>query len=262
MRTVIRARRAARGFSMIELLVTIALAGVIFAAMVPMFANALKKSAADNYRVTAVNLAQDRLEKVRLLDYKDITNTNLNSATIGPNWFVTSTNVGGKTYSVSSAVVPADSSAKPPYKRVTVNVTWTESYKNGSGVWVATPHTTAVDTVVKNPDAVTITTAPTPTATPTAFDVTASFKYWDDVSPTGHGYGVSIIRQVPTPVTTLSPSLLQPTASQHTVSWTNVPGGPDITYVVQCKGAHVTSMTPPFHLLTDAWLHFDTDPGN
>ena len=53
------------GFSLIELLVTILLAVIIFAAMVPLFANALKKSSGDNLRVTATNIAQARIERVQ-----------------------------------------------------------------------------------------------------------------------------------------------------------------------------------------------------
>ena len=58
---------------MVELLVTIVLAGIIFAAMVPFFANALKRPPATTLRVDATNIAQDRIEQIRLLDYADIT---------------------------------------------------------------------------------------------------------------------------------------------------------------------------------------------
>jgi len=54
--------------------------------------------------------------------------------------------------------------------------------------------------------------------------------------------------------------MLRPTSASG-VSWSSIPGGPNITYVVQCKGDHLTSKTPPFHLLSDAWLDFDTNPG-
>jgi prepilin-type N-terminal cleavage/methylation domain-containing protein len=259
----VRTRCAARGFSMVELLVTIVLAGIIFAAMVPLFASALKKSAADNNRVLATNLAQERLEKVRLLRFADITATNLNSATIGPNWFTTTeTPVGGKTYTINSAVDTDDPNA--PYKAVIVDVTWSETTSAG----VTAPHTTTMKTLVKNPaETIETTTTGGGGGTPGGngpFTVTVSFKYWDDVD--GSGQGVSIIRQVPTPVATLSPAKLRPTSSNHTVQWTGIPGGTDITYVVQCIGDHGTMTTPPFHLLSDitagAPLKFDTDPGN
>ena len=65
--------RPQRGFSLVELLVTIVIAGIIFAAMVPFFANALKRTSEDELRVDATNIAQDRIEQVRLLAYADIT---------------------------------------------------------------------------------------------------------------------------------------------------------------------------------------------
>ncbi|NLT92961.1 MAG: type II secretion system protein, partial [Actinobacteria bacterium] len=60
--------RDRRGFSMIELLVTIVIAGIVFAAMIPFFANALQRTSEDQLRVDATNIAQDRIEQVRLLD--------------------------------------------------------------------------------------------------------------------------------------------------------------------------------------------------
>lgn len=253
---------------MVELLVTVLLAGIIFAAMVPMFAGALKKSAADNNRVTATNIAQDRIEKVRLLNYADITTGNLNTMatdlnTFGPHWFdISPPPVGGKTYTINSAVDTDDPNA--PYKAVIVDVTWSETTSAG----VTAPHTTTMKTLVKNPaETIETTTTGGGGGTPGGngpFTVTVSFKYWDDVD--GSGQGVSIIRQVPTPVATLSPAKLRPTSSNHTVQWTGIPGGTDITYVVQCIGDHGTMTTPPFHLLSDitagAPLKFDTDPGN
>ena len=84
-----RNRRVTSGFSMIELLVTVLLAGIIFAAMVPVFASALKKTSQDNFRVTATNIAQDRIEKIRTLDFIDITTDNLNDSSFADNEFGT-----------------------------------------------------------------------------------------------------------------------------------------------------------------------------
>ena len=79
MDTFAQGGRGRGGFSMVELLVTIVIAGIVFAAMVPFFANALKRTSADELRVDATNIAQDRIEQVRLLNYSDVTSANLNS---------------------------------------------------------------------------------------------------------------------------------------------------------------------------------------
>ncbi|HEY5473297.1 MAG TPA: prepilin-type N-terminal cleavage/methylation domain-containing protein, partial [Candidatus Limnocylindrales bacterium] len=83
MNTSVRARQDARGFSFIELLVTIIIAGIAFAALVPVFVAAQQKGAGDNARNQALSLARDRLEKIRELDYDQIYESNLNSST----WF-------------------------------------------------------------------------------------------------------------------------------------------------------------------------------
>jgi len=259
MRFRAHAAPAARGFSLVELLVTILLAGIFFAAVTPVFVSALKKSAADDARVTATNIAQERIEKARLLDYADVTITNLNSTTIGPNWFGPVEQRDERSYSVSSIVDPADD-AYAAYKAVTVDVSWSETTSGG----VTTPRRTTVRTVVKNPA---VSTETTQTGSggaaggPGPWDVTVSFKDWRHVTGST-SYGVSIVRRLPTPVATLTPSRLRPDATHQTVSWADVPGGRDITYVVECRGAHGTFTTPPFHLLSDAPIHFDTWPGH
>ena len=76
-----RRRRAVRpreaGFSFVELLVTIIIAGIAFAALVPMFVGAQQKNAADLFRQAGLNAAQDRIERVRSLDFASITQSNL-----------------------------------------------------------------------------------------------------------------------------------------------------------------------------------------
>jgi len=72
MNTSVRARYASRGFSFVELLVTIVIAGIIFMAMVPMFVNATKKNSSDSARLQAANVAQDKIEKIRQLAYGSI----------------------------------------------------------------------------------------------------------------------------------------------------------------------------------------------
>jgi prepilin-type N-terminal cleavage/methylation domain-containing protein len=136
MNTSVRAKRDARGFSFIELLVTIVIAAIVFAAMVPVFVMAAKKSGQDNSRNVAVNIAQGRLEKIRGLQYDQILadSTHLNSATFANGQFGTDylyNNAGGsKTYWVDYGVSLYPSTAvagKEDYKQVQVRVSWAAS---------------------------------------------------------------------------------------------------------------------------------------
>ena len=77
------------GFSLVELLVTVLLAGIIFLAMTPMFVGVLKGTSTNSRRVIATNIAQAQLEKIRVLaaspsSYANITNANLNSSLLEP----------------------------------------------------------------------------------------------------------------------------------------------------------------------------------
>ena len=179
----VRTRHAARGFSMIELLVTVLLAGIIFAAMVPVFASALKKTSQDNLRVTATNIAQDRIEKIRTLDFIDITSGNLNDPAFADNEFGTSfVTINGKTYTVESILV-ADAAK---YKTVKVKVSWS----------AAASDSTTVQTVVMNPAPETVGSSPS-SATPSPNSTTGT-NYTLVVSVTDddvdHTSGVKVVR--------------------------------------------------------------------
>jgi prepilin-type N-terminal cleavage/methylation domain-containing protein len=142
MSTSVRARRGAHGFSFIELLVTIVIAGIALAALVPVFVSAQMKGAGDTARNVALNLAQDRVEKVRRLDYDLITESNLTSLTFQGGHFGTVAHVeGGKgtkdynlVYSVlfvggtkdgAHAVNYTSGDGTENYKMVTVDAYWT-----------------------------------------------------------------------------------------------------------------------------------------
>lgn len=111
-----RPQRAEAGFSLVELLVTIVLAGIVFAAMIPMFISAQTKNFADTMRLTSLNVAQDKIEKVRQLSYDSITLANLQSSSFADGQFGTtatiSTGQANRTITISYAVTsyPAGSS--------------------------------------------------------------------------------------------------------------------------------------------------------
>jgi prepilin-type N-terminal cleavage/methylation domain-containing protein len=250
-------RRDARGFSMMELLVTIILAGIIFAAMVPFFANALKRTSGDELRVDAANIAQDRIEQVRLLEYSDITAANLNyspSPTPSPfgdgRFGPTYTQVGEtKPYDVVYTVQSLpDANAK--YVRVSVT-------REGSG---SNGYVTTADTIIDNPE-------PGDTsvkdAEPTGLSMTVYFDNWTYVKAPG-----VIIRRVQTNVTpnvTTSPfpGYQMPTSGNQQLTWTDLTGGPNYTYYISCnstKASYVLN-APPFRLWASGTLKFDTYPG-
>ncbi|HMK92191.1 MAG TPA: type II secretion system protein, partial [Thermoleophilia bacterium] len=121
------------GFSLIELLITIVLAGIVFAAMVPLFVNASQKSAGDNLRDISVQVAQDKIEKLRTIDYDSINNTNFATTThqtYAGGQFADFNYVQGgttKVIHVSYAVSLFPATATPgteQYKIVSINSWW------------------------------------------------------------------------------------------------------------------------------------------
>ena len=248
---------SSRGFTLVELLVTIVIAGIFFAAMVPFFANALNASSRDQTRNVAANIALDRIEQIRLLDYQSITQADLTApptpfgdGKFGPTYSVT----GGAVYKVGYSVSPS-ASPDAPQKTVTVSVS-----KPGDS------YTTTVQTVVKNSAAgvqTFTTTAPSPSPTITGLSITAGFKDWTDVS--GASYGVWVVRvsgtPTPTSTITISPTLRPGSSATPTVTWTGLTGGTAFAYTVTCKGKNGTFTSPVFHLLSNAFLKFDTNPG-
>lgn len=72
--TTAKARRAddQHGLTLVELLVTIVLSGLFFAAMVPVFVLASQQGQTDRARVLATNTAQSTLEILRDLPYDDL----------------------------------------------------------------------------------------------------------------------------------------------------------------------------------------------
>ena len=126
------ARRSEAGFSFAELLITIIIAGIAFAAMVPLFVQAQQVTASDKMRAIALNVAQDRIEKLRQLDYELVTEGNLSDndfyfGEFGDSWTEQTEN-GSRDFEVTYVVTEAPVSAadtRIAYKVVTVTVNWT-----------------------------------------------------------------------------------------------------------------------------------------
>ncbi len=125
MRAIATMRRDERGFSLVELLVTIVLAGIIFLAMVPLFVSGLKTTSTNARRVVATNIAQARLETIRMLaasmapspspysttattGYSAVTNANLTSATWNAALLPTTYTppAGGQPYNITYSCSP------------------------------------------------------------------------------------------------------------------------------------------------------------
>jgi prepilin-type N-terminal cleavage/methylation domain-containing protein len=249
-----------RGFSFIELLVTVVLAGIVFAAMVPVFAGALKKTTGDNLRVTAVNIAQDRIEKIRQLPYADIvavsaTPTALpnlyNTAfpTTAPGIFAPTYKPFGsnKTYYIDYSV-----STYPTYKDVQVSVRWQGSAPN---------YLTQMDTIVMDPSAMSVQSTSNPYPQPSSgYSLTVAFK---DARQLDSPYlKVTYVQAGVTKTATPSPApLVKPTSKTATITYYGLPGGANIPYNVTCYSQYITASAPMFHLLTNGYMKFDTHPG-
>lgn len=128
------------GLTLVELLVTIVIAGIAFAAIVPVFVQALTTSSQEKVRLAALNVAQDRIEKIRQLDFDQIAVTNLASETntgtwkyaseFGPHWISDT----GRVYSVYYSV---DESLNT--KQVYVTVDWTAPPRRVPNTFVYLP---------------------------------------------------------------------------------------------------------------------------
>ena len=81
-----RRTHGASGFTLMELLVTILIAAVFFAAAVPLFANAMKGTSSDIERVAAQAIAQQKIEQIRELQFDQLVNLRSTSGTDLTTW--------------------------------------------------------------------------------------------------------------------------------------------------------------------------------
>lgn len=257
--------RGGDGFTMVELLVTIVLAGIFFAAMVPLFANVLHATAGDALRNDAQIIAQDRIEQVRLLAYTNIDQSKLNNppspaSEFGDGRFGTTYTLTGQSrpYIIGYTVEPQlNASGSTVAQKVSVSVR-----RPGGGF------TTTMTTIVRNPapGVVEVTTGGTSTPLPTTnLSITVSFKNWAHVirSSTKGVFWTRVDAATGAIVT--SPHTWPADASHPTVVFTGLTGGANYTYTVSCYSSQWSTteplVSPPFHLLKSARLKFDTNPG-
>jgi type II secretory pathway pseudopilin PulG len=132
-----------RGFSLVELLVTIVLAVLVFAALVPLFVDALSANTADSFRQIATSIAREKMEKIRQLTYDQIqanpSNQSPNQATpnlydptflggqFGPTEVSYSSAPHSITFHIDYTVTLQPVGSTPgteAYKQVTVDVWW------------------------------------------------------------------------------------------------------------------------------------------
>jgi Tfp pilus assembly protein PilV len=258
------------GFSMIELLLTVVIATIVFAAMVPLFGNVLHNSFRDSQRNYAQIIAQDRIEQIRLLDYNAVTQSSLTSPVNTPSPFgdgrfgTTYTLAGQKPYTVTYHVTPETPSASPSpsaswsYKLIQVTVVPADG---GAAVTMTSvlndpmPHIYSVSSA-----------APSPLPSIGGLTIGAYFKDWTDV--TTKGAVVTRVQTNVTPNVTFTPTPVKqvPTSASPTCRWTGLTGGTNYTYTISVysinwQSGNTPFVTPPFHLLTNALKYFDTNPG-
>jgi prepilin-type N-terminal cleavage/methylation domain-containing protein len=224
------------GFSLVELLVTIVLAGIVFAALVPVFVSAQKASSGDKARNVANNIAQDRIEKIRLLGFDQIVDdaSHLQSSSFAGGQFGTSFTPAGssKSYSVAYSVDNVPSTGAVNYKRVSVTVSWTAPPSPVRPVSMTTivmnpAGTSASSSASPSPSS---SASPSPSPSPTSA-ATYSLTILVTNNYVNSSSGVTVVRTDVTPNVTATPSMLVPTTSVPSV-WSGLAPG---TYLVTCN---------------------------
>lgn len=124
-----RACRREAGFSFVELLVTMVIAGIAFAAMVPVFVQAARSSSVDKSRAVALNIAQDAMENSRRLTFEQVVNAT---------WVQNEeTAAGDKPFQVERTVedqATSASDARVVSKAITITVKWATPAPGGAVV--------------------------------------------------------------------------------------------------------------------------------
>lgn len=135
--------RRDRGVTLIELLITIIVAGLFFAAMVPVFVMATQQSSNDRARIQATNAVQSAIERLREMPYEDLWTTDWSIAVDTQAALGQDLNWKGSNSSLDVDIEPYPSDVSKgseKYLIATVTADWT-----GQG---GRPHTIRMKTVI------------------------------------------------------------------------------------------------------------------
>lgn len=118
-----RGRAALRGFTLIEVLIASMLLLIVMAGIVPFFVGGLAQASTVRYKSLATNIARERMEQIRQLDYREITENPAEGTTLSARFGTTAERRGIKfniSYKVESSTYDTGL-----LKKVTVTVSWT-----------------------------------------------------------------------------------------------------------------------------------------
>ena len=152
--------RSSQGFTLIEIMVAVLLLVIVMAGFVPVFLSGLAQASSARHRSLANNIARERMEQVRQLDYREIQEDGTTAPENLSQRFGTTTTVRGIDFTVTYSVTNSTSSGGQ-LKKVAVSVTWTGS---------PPPSPALVQTLIHQqflgPRGAYLTVIPTPTADP------------------------------------------------------------------------------------------------
>ena len=117
--------RAEGGFTLVELMVAAVLLLIVMAGFLPVFLQGLSQTSAARYKSIATNIAREKIEQIRQLDYREITDDTLQPGNLyelfGSSVEVPERNM---TYLIDYDVVVENAMPGQAVKSVEVTVTW------------------------------------------------------------------------------------------------------------------------------------------
>ena len=118
--TTVRSGKRARGFTLVEIMVGVTVLLIAMAGLVPLFLAGLSQSNSVRYKSTAANIAQQKIEEIRQLDYREIIDIPFLEGRFGK-----SESVRGVAYEIEYGLVET-AYGEGILKEVSVEVGWTE----------------------------------------------------------------------------------------------------------------------------------------